>query len=171
MPFTKLNLSDLPILNDTNSSTSFDPPSKDFYLCLFQFKLSKIMSILSACTILPFDIALFYGIIWYERFGTDNRRTLMNKLLTSSSWTIIACLPSPPSLRRCSLHEPAFPSQRLFRSLAAEDHDKEHGSALLGRHSHYKIRSGVLAEKSFGGQRRILVSLHQQLDHWCQLLV
>jgi len=95
MPFTELNLSDLPILNDTNSSTSFDPPSKDFYLGLFQFKLSKIMSILSACTILPFDIALFYGIIWYERFGTDNRRTLMNKLLTSLSWTIIACLLLP----------------------------------------------------------------------------
>ena len=31
-------------------------------------------------------ISLSYGIIWYEKFGTDQKRTLMNKLVASFSW-------------------------------------------------------------------------------------
>ena len=32
-------------------------------------------------------VSLSYGIIWYEKFGTDQKRTLMNKLVASLCWT------------------------------------------------------------------------------------
>ncbi len=49
----------------------------------------KIISIVFSWTSASVLICLFYGIIWYERFGTDSNRTLINKLVSSVCWTII----------------------------------------------------------------------------------
>ena len=56
---------------------------------LLQNRMSKILAILFSFFTMPFVVALFYGIVWYERFGTDNNRTLINKLLASQCWAFI----------------------------------------------------------------------------------
>ena len=33
------------------------------------------------------NIALYYGIIWFERFGSDKPRTLINQLFASVCWS------------------------------------------------------------------------------------
>ena len=44
-----------------------------------------ILSILLSLIVLPF----LYGIIWYEKFGTDSKRTLLNQLVSSICWKLI----------------------------------------------------------------------------------
>ena len=48
---------------------------------------------LAAVTISIFSIIFvtpaFYSLIWYERFGSDKKRTIINKLLSSISWNAI----------------------------------------------------------------------------------
>ena len=61
----------------------------EFYPGLFEPKISMILSIIVSCILIPFDLFMYYGIIWYERYGTDNHRTLMNKLLCSVCWNVI----------------------------------------------------------------------------------
>ena len=56
---------------------------------LYRNRMSKILSILFSFTTAPFIVALFYGIVWYERYGTDNKRTLINKLVASQCWAFI----------------------------------------------------------------------------------
>jgi hypothetical protein len=34
-----------------------------------------------------FLVPFGYGIIWYERYGSDKKRILVNRLLTSLCWT------------------------------------------------------------------------------------
>jgi len=47
--------------------------------------LAITLSFLLSLTALP----LLFGIIWYERFGTDSKRTLMNQLVSSICWHLI----------------------------------------------------------------------------------
>jgi hypothetical protein len=61
----------------------------DCYPGLFEPKLSMILCIIVSCILIPINIFTYYGIIWYERYGTDNHRTLMNKLLSSVCWNVI----------------------------------------------------------------------------------
>jgi hypothetical protein len=44
-----------------------------------------ILSLLLSLIVLP----SLYGIIWYERFGSDSKRTLINQLFASVCWYII----------------------------------------------------------------------------------
>jgi hypothetical protein len=53
---------------------------------------SKIVSI-SISVILSFLVLpLLYGIIWYERFGTDLKRTLINQLFASVCWYLMTSI-------------------------------------------------------------------------------
>ena len=45
-----------------------------------------ILSIISGIVLIPFA----YSIIWYEKFGSDKKRTLINKLVASLCWNEIA---------------------------------------------------------------------------------
>ena len=56
---------------------------------LLHNRISKILSVIFSFLTVPLVVALFYGIVWYERFGTDNKRTLINKLLASQCWASI----------------------------------------------------------------------------------
>ena len=47
----------------------------------------KVISLFSSCLLTILCIPLFYSFIWYERFGSDNRRTLINQLV-SFIWKI-----------------------------------------------------------------------------------
>jgi hypothetical protein len=35
---------------------------------------------------------MLYGIIWYEHYGSDLKRTLINRLITSLSWIFVITL-------------------------------------------------------------------------------
>ena len=48
--------------------------------------ITDILSIGLIIVLLP----LFYCIIWYERYGTDNKRTMVNKLVSLMCWNIIS---------------------------------------------------------------------------------
>jgi hypothetical protein len=56
---------------------------------LFENRPSRILSLIFSSVSIPIICWLFYGIIWYERFGTDNKRTLMNKLVAANCWSFI----------------------------------------------------------------------------------
>ena len=71
-----------------NSSNSFYSEGNVFELVNernpFQ-ALCVIFTIVSIVIVTP----AFYGIIWYERFGSDKKRTLMNKLVSGICWSAI----------------------------------------------------------------------------------
>ncbi len=52
----------------------------------FVFDKSFVLAIVSIIVATPLTL----GIIFYERFGSDKKRTLVNKLISSFSYTIIA---------------------------------------------------------------------------------
>jgi hypothetical protein len=59
---------------------------KDFFCDLFQNRFSKILAIIFATVSAPFIILALWGIIWYERYGHDTQRTIINKLYSSLCW-------------------------------------------------------------------------------------
>ena len=77
------------MFNKTTLLNSSLEEHEDFFYGMFENRPSKFICIIFALLIMMSDLFLYYGIIWYERFGTDNRRTLTNKLLTNLCWTII----------------------------------------------------------------------------------
>ena len=66
--------------NSTNTSTN------DYFSQLFENRSSKIIGViltwLSICVYIP----LLYSIIYYEKFGSDKKRTVLNKLVSSICW-------------------------------------------------------------------------------------
>jgi hypothetical protein len=65
----------------------------DLYAGLYEYRTSKILALLISPILQTLSAFLAYGIIWYERFGTDNKRTLMNKLISLGLWASIVQLP------------------------------------------------------------------------------
>jgi hypothetical protein len=51
--------------------------------------ISKIFSIIFAIILLCISLPLLYGIIWYERYGVDLKRTLINQLFMSVCWYLM----------------------------------------------------------------------------------
>jgi len=76
-----------------NSSTTLGE-NQDLYFQGFQDAKASFWIILCT-TILICCICwiLSYGVVWYERFGSDSRRTLMNKLVSSIYLTAIVEVP------------------------------------------------------------------------------
>ena len=59
------------------------------FCSIFENNPYKDASIFFAIVSIPTCFVLLYAIIWFERFGTDNKRILTNKLLSSICWTLI----------------------------------------------------------------------------------
>ena len=74
--------------NFSNSSLECfnQPNNKDFFCGLSENHLSKILAIVFAIVSSPFIILGFYSLIWYERYGQDSKRTIINKLFSSACW-------------------------------------------------------------------------------------
>ena len=56
---------------------------------LFENRTSKFAFLICSLILSLIDVILSWGIIWYEKFGSDNRRTLINKLVASICWRMI----------------------------------------------------------------------------------
>lgn len=69
-----------------NCSTS---ESETHFCGVFEDKLSKWASLAFAIAATPISVVLLFGIIWFEHFGSDQKRILTNKLLSSVCWTLI----------------------------------------------------------------------------------
>jgi hypothetical protein len=61
------------------SNNSYHQICKEFLENGISKFLFIALSLFLSCIVLP----LLYGIIWYERFGTDTKRTLINQLFGS----------------------------------------------------------------------------------------
>jgi hypothetical protein len=58
----------------------------------FENNILKTISIIFATLSTPVCIFLLYGLIWFEKFGTDHRSTLANKFLSSTCWSLMCAL-------------------------------------------------------------------------------
>ena len=82
MNFSFQNLSAIANPDEDSPVCSSDVrDSEKCFKAIFRNSPSKLVLIFICLLFTIVNIALPYGIIWYERFGTDNKRTLMNKLV------------------------------------------------------------------------------------------
>jgi hypothetical protein len=74
----------------TDNSTCKDEVDNEKHFCEV-FRNSPVKVILIICCLLfsLLNIALSLGLIWFERFGSDKRRTLLNKLVSSLCYRIL----------------------------------------------------------------------------------
>jgi hypothetical protein len=65
-------------------------PHKNVFEGLFENRPSKIVGVLFAIPMSVFICLAAYGIIWFERYGSDLKRIFINKMVSSVCWTIVA---------------------------------------------------------------------------------
>jgi hypothetical protein len=70
-----------------NFTNSLSNSSGDFFAGVFENRPSKIIFMTFTFVAIPVVLLLLYSIIWYERFGLDAKRTIVNKLTSSFCWT------------------------------------------------------------------------------------
>ena len=66
--------------------------SSNFFQGFYDHKLSNTFFVIFSIVGTFFLIPLLYGIIWYEQHGSDNKRTLLNKFVSSLCWVSIEYL-------------------------------------------------------------------------------
>lgn len=72
-------------MESINTTSVFEHP----FIGLIENKPFKLFSLATGLSIIPVNVVLLYGIIWYERFGSSHNRTLMNKLVAWQCWNLI----------------------------------------------------------------------------------
>jgi hypothetical protein len=60
-----------------------------FFSILYQPNWSMALGILTSLLNIAIVTPMSCSIIWYERFGSDHRRTLLNQLISSVCWNIV----------------------------------------------------------------------------------
>ena len=73
--------------NFSNCSAASSEPSVDFFEELFETRPSKILSVSFSAVVGFLLLILVYGITWHEHFGSDKKRTIINKLASSLCYT------------------------------------------------------------------------------------
>ena len=63
--------------------------NSDYFLDLFENRPSKIIAVTSSVVLNMIYLPILYSIIWYEKFGSDKKRTVLNKLVSSICWASI----------------------------------------------------------------------------------
>lgn len=76
--------------------------TSDYFDGIFENRLSKIFFVTLTIIAIPVTSILNYSVIWYERFGQDAKRTIVNRMFSSLCWTGIefSFLVSLPELFR-----------------------------------------------------------------------
>ena len=77
-------------LGDSNNSSGCSMSIEPVYCGVFEDRPSKYVGMVTSSILVLVNMGLLLGMIWYERYGSDNRRTLMNKLFASICWAAIA---------------------------------------------------------------------------------
>ena len=92
-------------------SISMDNHTNDFFAEVYKIRpsiiIGEILVFLSTCLLIP----IFCSIIWYEKFGSDNKRTVLNKLAASICWCAILIeilVQIPEWIRYCFGPLPSF---------------------------------------------------------------
>ena len=62
------------------ADVSGDVGANDYFSGLFENRVSKVFSLAFSWFGSIVCIGMLYSIIWYERFGSDYKRTLINRL-------------------------------------------------------------------------------------------
>ncbi len=63
--------------------------SQDFFVELFESGVSKTICLTYSLLTVPILVLTLLSIIWYEKFCSDAKRTLLNRFLSSACWTCI----------------------------------------------------------------------------------
>ena len=76
--------------------------NNDYFWPIYEDHWYKTVFMTITLIFLPINTALLSGIIWYERYGIDAKRTIVNKLFSFGCWTAIQfiCLVIIPDLIR-----------------------------------------------------------------------
>ena len=77
---------------ELNMSTNFSSNYRHFE-GYYEDTNSKIFFISFSLFLHLTNLLLYYGIIWFERFGTDAKRSLLNKLVSNISWNGFVSIP------------------------------------------------------------------------------
>jgi hypothetical protein len=79
----------------TNSSELYKNSSEltasgiDFFAFLMENNWMKLTAMFF-CSIQVFILPIFlFGIIWFERFGLDQKRTMINMMVSANCWAVI----------------------------------------------------------------------------------
>jgi hypothetical protein len=72
--------------NNTTKQHETDDMDFDYFSELFANRPTKILAVVFSGIGGSLLICLIYGIIWFEHFGSDKKRTVINKLLASFCW-------------------------------------------------------------------------------------
>jgi hypothetical protein len=60
--------------------------SPDFFSGLVENRVSKIVSVIFSAVGSYLVILFIYSIIWYQKFGSDDKQTLLNRLYIHFWW-------------------------------------------------------------------------------------
>ena len=71
------------MLNETNMPCSGEEAGHTLLM-----SIAIVLSVLLSLVLIP----SLYGIIWYERFGSDSKRTLINQLFASVCWYLLVLI-------------------------------------------------------------------------------
>ena len=78
-------MNDMAANDDDFNITSFSATG-DFFEMLYLPRPSKFIITATAFVLVSVNLLLLYGVIWFERFGSDLKRTLINKFVASICW-------------------------------------------------------------------------------------
>ena len=72
-----------------NDATNEDYSDEDYYRLLMENNWTKVSLIAISAASIPFIQSLSVGIILFEKFGSDEKRTLTNRLVALSCWSTV----------------------------------------------------------------------------------
>ena len=70
--------------DDSNNNTA---TSTDYFAAVFESRVSKISAVSFSAVAGLILLPLVYVIIWFERFGSNLKRTFLNKMVSALCWT------------------------------------------------------------------------------------
>ena len=139
---------------DENKTVSYE---NDLYKGLFENHPSKVASIFFSLFTSPLNMCLAYGVIWFEKNGNGNGRTLVNKMTSSLCFSgILYYLHLRPIRRLGQIHHRTNSLDRLFRSGRHEERHFDSNHFVHLRIPSHQIHFHLLDKKSCCSRRRFL---------------
>ena len=81
-------MTDFNVTSEHNNLTLIRGFKENMFQGVFENRTSKFVSVFISILLTTSTSFLIYGIIWFEKFGSDNKRTLMNKFVSSQFWSL-----------------------------------------------------------------------------------